>query len=73
MKNVFLSTVLFVILSLFYSSCHKINQKVVKNMIEAIWQCHVLDKKTGEINRHNDGKRGCDFSMSAGAYIEAFG
>ena len=44
----------------------------VQKEIEAIWQWHVIDKKTGEINRHGDGKSGCDFSMSAGAYIEAF-
>ena len=40
--------------------------------IENIWRWHVIDKETGEINRHGDGKRGCDFSMSAGAFIEAF-
>jgi len=32
----------------------------------------VVDKATGEVNRHGDGARGCDFSMSAGAFIEAF-
>jgi hypothetical protein len=50
----------------------KVNQDAVTREIEAIWRLHVINKKTGEINRHGDGKRGCDFSMSAGAYIEAF-
>jgi len=40
--------------------------------LEAIWKWHVIDKQTGEINRHGDGQRGCDFSMSAGAYVVAF-
>ena len=44
----------------------------VSKAIKAIWHWHVIDKKTCEINRHDDGKPGCDFSMSAGAYIEAF-
>lgn len=50
----------------------EVNPKAVRREIEAIWQWHVIDKKTGEINRHGDGQRGCDFSMSAGAIIEAF-
>ncbi len=44
----------------------------VINEINGIWKWHVIDKRTCEVNRHNDGKPGCDFSMSAGAYIEAF-
>jgi hypothetical protein len=49
-----------------------IHSEAVSRTIEAIWQWHVIDKQTGEINRHDDGQRGCDFSMSAGAFIEAF-
>jgi hypothetical protein len=49
-----------------------VDSGAVQKEIEAIWRWHVIDKKTGEINRHGDGKSGCDFSMSAGAYIEAF-
>lgn len=48
------------------------NQRAVAREIEAIWEWHVIDKETGEINRHGDGRKGCDFSMSAGAFIEAF-
>lgn len=50
----------------------QVDRAAAQNEIEAIWQWHVIDKQTGEINRHGDGQRGCDFSMSAGAYIEAF-
>lgn len=49
-----------------------VNPDAVTRQIEAIWQWHVIDKQTGEINRHGDGRRGCDFSMSAGSFIEAF-
>jgi len=49
-----------------------VNEEAVVREIEAIWQWHVINKKTGEINRHGDGQPGCDFSMSAGAFIEAF-
>jgi pectate lyase-like protein len=48
------------------------NPEATNRTIEAIWQWHVIDKQTGEINRHADGQPGCDFSMSAGAFIEAF-
>lgn len=58
--------------SIDWENLWKIDQDIVLREIEAIWKLHVIDKNTGEINRHGDGKRGCDFSMSAGAYIEAF-
>ncbi len=55
-----------------WENLYRINPVAIEREIEAIWQWHVIDKKTGEINRHGDGRPGCDFSMSAGAYIEAF-
>jgi uncharacterized protein YyaL (SSP411 family) len=48
------------------------DEDATRREIESIWKWHVIDKKTGEINRHGDGKAGCDFSMTAGAFIEAF-
>ena len=50
----------------------QLNREAVEREIEALWEWHVIDKKTGEINRHADGLPGCDFSMSGGAIIEAF-
>jgi hypothetical protein len=32
----------------------------------------VIDKTTGECNRHGDGHRGCDFAMSGGEILYAF-
>jgi len=49
-----------------------VDEAAVTKEIEAIWRWHVVDKETGEPNRHGDGNRGCDFSMSGGAHIEAF-
>jgi len=49
-----------------------VDRDAVTKEIEAIWKWHVINKKSGEINRHGDGNRGCDFTMSGGAFIEAF-
>ncbi len=48
------------------------NPVATRRQIEAIWQWHVIDKQTGEINRHGDGARGCDFSMTSAAFTRAF-
>lgn len=50
----------------------QVNSNAVRDEIQAIWQWHVIDKNTGEVNRHGDGKRGCDFAMAAGGYATAF-
>jgi len=50
----------------------EINPESVRREIEAIWEWHVIDKETGEVNRHGDGRRGCDFSMTASAFVRAF-
>jgi hypothetical protein len=50
----------------------QVNPDAVRKEIEAIWQWHVIDKKTGETNRHDDGLKGCDFPFTSGSYIEAF-
>jgi len=49
-----------------------VNPEAVRREIEAIWEWHVIDKETGEVNRHDDGKRGCDFSITAAAFGRAF-
>ena len=49
-----------------------LDQGAVTKEIEAIWTWHVINKESGEINRHGDGNKGCDFTMSGGAFIEAF-
>ena len=50
----------------------EINPPAVQREIEAIWEWHVIDKETGETDRHDSQQPGCDFSMSAGAHLYAF-
>ncbi|MBU4201198.1 MAG: hypothetical protein KKG09_05850 [Verrucomicrobia bacterium] len=50
----------------------EVNPESVRREIEAIWKWHVIDKETGEVNRHDDGGRGCDFSMTSAAFGRAF-
>ncbi len=50
----------------------KADADATRREIVSIWKWHVIDKESGEINRHGDGKPGCDFSMTAGAFIDAF-
>lgn len=49
-----------------------VNKDAVSKEMDAIWKWHVINKESGEINRHGDGNQGCDFTMSGGAFIEAF-
>ena len=49
-----------------------VGKDAVTKEIEAIWNWHVINKESGEVNRHGDGNKGCDFTMSGGAFIEAF-
>jgi rhamnogalacturonyl hydrolase YesR len=50
----------------------RVNPRAVTREIEAVWQWHVVDKTTGECNRHADGQHGCDFAMSGGEILLAF-
>jgi hypothetical protein len=49
----------------------QIDPAATQRELEAIWQWHVIDKRTGEHNRHGDGQRGCDFAMSGGEFVYA--
>jgi hypothetical protein len=50
----------------------EIDPEATRREIEAVWQWHIVDKETGECNRHGDGKHGCDFAMSGGEMLCAF-
>ncbi|MBN2209847.1 MAG: AGE family epimerase/isomerase [Sedimentisphaerales bacterium] len=50
----------------------QVNPAATQKEIEAIWQWHVINKTTGETNRHDDGKPGCDFPLTAGSMMEGF-
>jgi hypothetical protein len=49
----------------------QVDPRATRRELEAIWQWHVIDKKTGEIDRHSSGTRGCDFAMSGGMFVHA--
>lgn len=49
-----------------------VDAEAVRREIEALWQWHVVDKATGECNRHGDGQPGCDFAMSGGEILGGF-
>lgn len=49
----------------------QINPTAVRNEIEAIWDRHVVDKSTGQINRH-DSPGGLSFISSSASFIDAF-
>ena len=50
----------------------KVAPKAVRREIEGIWEWHVVDKKTGLHNRHDDKRPGCDFAFSGGSFAQAF-
>jgi hypothetical protein len=43
-----------------------------KTVIDRIWNLAVVNKTTGQFNRHDDGQVGCDFAFAGGSYISAF-
>ena len=47
------------------------NSTAVRNEIEAIWSRHVVNKTTGQINRH-DEPGGLSFITSSASFIDAF-
>ena len=51
---------------------YAVHPEGVKRMVEGIWRWHIVDKKTGMHNRHDDGRRGCDFAFSGGSFVLAF-
>jgi len=50
----------------------RVHRQATAREIEAVWQWHVIDKGSGECNRHGDAQRGCDFAMSGGEILAAF-
>jgi len=39
---------------------------------DRVWQHHIIDQNSGQHNRHDDGKFGCDFAFSGGTFIHLF-
>ncbi|MBI4550959.1 MAG: hypothetical protein HY710_01715 [Candidatus Latescibacteria bacterium] len=50
----------------------RVDPGVVQREIEGIWTWHIVDKATGQHNRHDDATVGCDFAYSGGSFAHAF-
>jgi len=59
-------------LNILWPQLWSINYKAVISEVNSTWQWQVIDKNTGEINRHDDGCHGCDFTLTAGCILESF-
>ena len=54
-----------------WSELYRINPKAIRREVDALWEWHVVDKHTGQHNRHDDGAVGCDFAFSGGSFVLA--
>jgi hypothetical protein len=50
----------------------QVDPETVRREIEGLWTWHVVNKETGQHNRHDDGAPGCDFAFSGGSLAHAF-
>jgi len=50
----------------------RVAPRAVQDEIERVWDWHIVDKKTGLHNRHDDKRPGCDFAFSGGEFGYAF-
>ncbi len=55
-----------------WDAMHRVDPERFRRYVDALWQWHVVDKKTGLHNRHDDAKAGCDFAFSGGTFATAF-
>lgn len=55
-----------------WEEMYRLDPEMVRREIDLIWENHIHDKKTGNHNRHDDGKVGFDFPFASGTFIQAF-
>jgi len=55
-----------------WTDMYEIAPESVRLIAERVWRYHVINKKTGQHNRHDDGNFGCDFAFSGGTFIHLF-
>ncbi len=55
-----------------WGSLYRIDPAAVRREIDGIWKWHIVDKQSGLHNRHDDGRKGCDFAFSGGSFAIAF-
>ena len=47
---------------------YRLDPAATRREIDGIWEWHVVDKQTGQHNRHDDKAVGCDFAFSGGSF-----
>ncbi len=55
-----------------WPNMHNLAPKEVRRIADGVWEHHVVNKKTGQHNRHDDGNAGCDFAFSGGSFLQLF-
>ncbi len=55
-----------------WSKLYEQNPQATQAIVDGIWRWHVVDKNTGQHNRHDDARPGCDFAFAGGVFTEAF-
>ena len=55
-----------------WEAMDQVAPKRVRDQIEGMWEWHVVDKKTGLHNRHDDRTKGCDFAFSGSELLYGF-
>jgi hypothetical protein len=54
-----------------WQELYRLNPEATRREIDGIWEWHIVDKQTGQHNRHDDRSVGCDFAFSGGSFALA--
>ena len=54
-----------------WAALWRVDPEATRTELDAIQKWHIVDRTTGEHNRHGNGRPGCDFAMSGGEFIYA--
>jgi hypothetical protein len=54
-----------------WAELYRLNPVATRREIDGIWEWHVVNKQSGQHNRHDDKSPGCDFAFSGGSFALA--
>jgi len=54
-----------------WGAMYRVSPEAVRKTIDGIWKWHVVDKKTGLHNRHDNAAKGFEFGFSGGSFAHA--
>jgi hypothetical protein len=54
-----------------WAELYRCEPAATRREIDGIWEWHIVDKQTGQHNRHDDRTVGCDFAFSGGSFALA--